>query len=204
MKKLFITLMKWCYLIFGKLLHKAGVKLSVLSSIWKSFSLKSVGKKCMLNRYVEISGGKNISMGDFVSIGKYSCISAWDYHRGISYKPEINIGSHVSIGAFAHISAANRIDIGNNVLMGKHVTIVDNAHGKSVRGQLSVPPKRRPLFCKGPVVIEDNVWIGDKATILSNVTIGTGAIVAANSVVVNNVPAGTVVGGVPAKVLKLM
>lgn len=58
------------------------------------------------------------------------------------------------------------------------------------------------MVSKGPVIIEDNVWIGDKATILANVTIGKGAVVAANSVVTKDVPAYSVVAGIPAKVIK--
>lgn len=57
---------------------------------------------------------------------------------------------------------------------------------------------------KGPVKIGDNVWIGDRATILSGVTIGEGAIIAANAVLTHDVPAYTVVGGVPAKVIKFL
>ena len=55
---------------------------------------------------------------------------------------------------------------------------------------------------KGPVIIEDNVWIGDKATILSGVKIGKGAIVAANAVVTKDVPAYSVVAGNPAKIIR--
>lgn len=65
-------------------------------------------------------------------------------------------------------------------------------------------PILRPLGVKGPVKIGDNVWIGDRATILSGVTIGEGAIIAANAVLTHDVPAYTVVGGVPAKVIKFL
>ena len=59
-----------------------------------------------------------------------------------------------------------------------------------------------PLYRKGPVVIEDNVWIGEKASIMPGVHIGKGAIIAANSVVTHDVPAYAVVAGVPAKIVK--
>nr|WP_275298384.1 hypothetical protein [Clostridium sp. YIM B02555] len=55
---------------------------------------------------------------------------------------------------------------------------------------------------KGPLIIDDEVWIGDKALILSGVHIGKGAIVAAGSVVVHDVPPYAIVGGNPAKVIK--
>ncbi|MST85779.1 hypothetical protein FYJ73_14080 [Prevotellaceae bacterium LKV-178-WT-2A] len=63
-------------------------------------------------------------------------------------------------------------------------------------------PSKRDLYIKGPVVIEDNVWIGDKASIHSGVTIGKGTIVACNAVVTKDVPPYSVVAGVPAKVIK--
>ena len=58
------------------------------------------------------------------------------------------------------------------------------------------------MYSKGPVIIEENVWIGDKVTILPGVTVGQGAVIAANSVVSKDVPAFSVVGGIPAKVIK--
>lgn len=58
------------------------------------------------------------------------------------------------------------------------------------------------LFSKGDVTIGDNVWIGDKATVLPGVTIGDGAVIAANTVVTHDVPAYSVVGGNPARIIK--
>ena len=63
-------------------------------------------------------------------------------------------------------------------------------------------PLEREVYSKGPVIIEKNVWIGDKVTILPGVTVGQGAVIAANSVVSKDVPAFSVVGGIPAKLLK--
>ena len=89
--------------------------------------------------------------------------------------------------------------------MGRRVTITDNSHGKNtsyVEFQLS--PCKRNIYSKGPVIIEDNVWIGDKATILAGVKIGFGSIVGANSVVTKDVPPYSIVGGVPAKILSTL
>ena len=67
---------------------------------------------------------------------------------------------------------------------------------------LDNPLLKRELDIKGPVIIGDNVWIGDKVSILSNVTIGKGSVIACNAVVTKDVPPYSVVGGVPAKVIK--
>ena len=65
-------------------------------------------------------------------------------------------------------------------------------------------PNQRRLTSKGPVVIEDNVWIGEKASILSGVHIGKGAIIGAGAVVTKDVPAGHMALGVPARILSMV
>ena len=71
-------------------------------------------------------------------------------------------------------------------------------------GSASSQPQSRPPCCRlrPRCLMEKNVWIGSHATILSGVTIGENAIVAAGAVVTKDVPAGTVVGGLPAKVIR--
>ena len=104
--------------------------------------------------------------------------------------------------AYNHITCANKIIIGDSLLTGKWVTITDNSHGETDKVTLGMRPQKRPISSKGPVEIGNNVWIGDKATILPSVTIGDGAVIAANSVVIKDVLAYGVVGGNPAKVIK--
>lgn len=82
------------------------------------------------------------------------------------------------------------------------MTITDNSHGETDYDSLCMPPSKRLITSKGPVIIGNNVWIGDKATILPGVTIGDGVVVAANAVVTKDVPAYSVVGGNPVKILK--
>lgn len=113
----------------------------------------------------------------------------------------MKIGSHCSFGAYNHITCANRVIIGDNCLTGKWVTITDNSHGETDSDSLHLSPTKRPITSKGPVVIGNNVWIGDKATILPGVTIGDGAVIAANAVVTKDVPKYSVVGGNPARIL---
>ena len=100
------------------------------------------------------------------------------------------------------MTAINRIVIGNGVLTGKKVLITDNSHGEITREMMDVDPLKRQVVSKGEVIIGDNVWIGEKATIVANVKIGNGAIVAANSVVTKDVPPYCVVAGCPAKIVK--
>ncbi len=148
-------------------------------------------------------GERYVSLGKDVTIGKHVQLTAWDRFREQRFTPGIVIGDGCSIGDGAHITAINRIELGKNVLTGKYVLITDNSHGEADASQLDTAPNRRPLVSKGPVVIGDNVWIGEKASILPGVRIGRGAIVGAGAVVTKDVPAGHLAVGVPARIVKL-
>ena len=151
-----------------------------------------------------------ISIGENCRFGDWIFLTAWDtYHCIIDgqdkiqkLNPVLSIGELCNLGAFNHITCTNKVTIGDGVLTGKWVTITDNSHGDTNFETLKIRPEKRRIVSKGPVVIGDYVWIGDKATILPNVTIGKGAVVAANAVVTKDVPAYSVVAGNPAKIIK--
>lgn len=148
-------------------------------------------------------GEKYVSLGKDVTVGKHVQLTAWDRFLDQRFIPSIVIGDGCSIGDGAHITAVNRIELGKNVLTGKYVLITDNSHGGADQSMLSVAPNRRPVVSKGPVIIGDNVWIGEKASILPGVRIGDGAIIGAGAVVTKDVPAGHMAVGVPARVISL-
>lgn len=87
-------------------------------------------------------------------------------------------------------------------ILGRFCYISDNNHGTSNIEALHIHPSECDLYIKGPVHIGNNVWIGDRVCILSGVIVGDGAVIAAYAVVTKNVPPYTVVGSVPAKVIK--
>lgn len=173
-----------------------------LYTAWLSREFKKITKSSIISYPIDLIGGKYISIGDQCFIGKRTFLTAWDKHGNDRFLPKIIIGNFVSIGEDAHITAINSIEIGNNVLIGKKITITDNAHGKSNFESIMIPPTKRPMYTDGPVIIEDGVWIGDKVTILPNVRIGKNTIVGANAVVTKDMPAYSIVGGIPAKVIK--
>ena len=171
-----------------------------IRSFWLHPIFASCHNSVHFGKIGRIHGGECISIGKKTLFGDFIYLTAWSEY--VKVKPSLYIGNHCSFGAFNHITCANNIVIGNNLLTGKWVTISDNNHGDTLESSLQTPPAKRPIVSRGPIIIEDDVWVGDKATILAGVHIGKGAVIAANAVVTKNVPAYSVAAGNPARIIK--
>lgn len=110
------------------------------------------------------------------------------------YGLNITLGRRVFINSGCCFQDQGGIEIGDDVLIGHQTVIATLNHDLD-------PAKRANMF-PAPVKIGNKVWIGAHATILPGVTVGDGAVIAAGAVVTKNVPAGAVVAGVPAKIIK--
>ncbi|MEQ2455448.1 sugar O-acetyltransferase [Flavonifractor hominis] len=106
----------------------------------------------------------------------------------------IHIGKHVFINMGCKFQDQGGIFIEDGVLIGHNVVLATLNHAMS--------PKDRGSMIPSPIHIGKNVWIGSNSTILPGITIGDGAIVAAGAVVTKDVPENTVVGGVPASIIR--
>lgn len=108
----------------------------------------------------------------------------------------ISLGRGVAINSGAVIDGRGGITIGNETMIGPHACLYSSSHRFA---------KSKTIFSQGhelkPLVIGNDVWIGANTTILPGLTIGDGAIIGANAVVTKNVPAETIVGGVPASII---
>jgi len=127
--------------------------------------------------------------------------------------PRVIIGAHtygIRKSKFPILTAGTRIEIGKYCSVAQHVLFVVGRH--SVERVSTFPFKA--IFIKGgraddedliveSIVVGNDVWIGTRAMVMANVTIGHGAVVAAGSIVVNDVPPYAIVAGVPAKVIKM-
>lgn len=95
------------------------------------------------------------------------------------------------------------LNIGKKVIFGPNPTIITGDHRIDVIGKYIMDSHEKLPENDAPVVIEDDVWCGANVTILKGVTIGRGSVVAAGAVVTKSCPPYSIIGGVPAKVLKM-
>lgn len=114
----------------------------------------------------------------------------------------VDYGRHIEIGNnfYANMDCifldVNKIIIGDNVMVGPRVSFFTAGHPTDAEVRI------QDLEFGYPIVIEDNVWIGGNSTILPGVTIGQNSIIAAGAVVTKSVPANTIVGGNPARMIR--
>ena len=152
--------------------------------------LGKLGKSSFIRTRVRILGNpKRLKIGDKFKICE-NCIIAIG-------KAEIEIGNNGFIGVGTYINASyGNVKIGNGVAIAPFCKLFTFSHhyslGKSVKES----------FYYKDVVIGNDVLIGSNSVILPGVTIGDGAIIAAGSVVIRDVESNSIVGGIPAKIIK--
>ena len=157
---------------------------------------------CRLIRYpICIRGKRYIDFGKKLTTGRYCQLEV----NGCFKDKRLIFGNNVNIGNNVRISCLDGIYIGNNVLIGSNVLVIDNSHGMYSGKEQSSPneePNKREMYAE-KIHIDDNVWIGDGVVVQKGCNIGKGSIIAANSVVTKDVPQMTIVGGQPAKIIKM-
>lgn len=160
------------------------------------------GKSLNVEEPFYIQGEKFISIGDCFLAKPGLRIDCFQAFNDQQFSPRLSIGNNVLMNYSCHIGVINEVTIGNDVLFGSRVLVTDHAHGTFSERFANIPYIKRELVSKGPVHIEDNVWIGENVCILPGVTIGKGSIIGSNAVVTKDIPAYSVAVGIPAKVIK--
>jgi acetyltransferase-like isoleucine patch superfamily enzyme len=140
---------------------------------------------------------QGIKLGNRVTIGKYAIIRPSNIYGG-PIGEGLTMGDNSNIGPYNYIGCSGKITIGNNVMLAPRVSIYAENHVFD-HPELLI---RDQGVEKKEVIIEDDCWLAANSIILAGVTIGQGSIVAAGSVVTENVPAYSLVAGVPAKFIK--
>lgn len=184
--KLFFFFKKPERILLGK-----GVKFFNTSNI-------SFGKWVKLDDYVYLSalGTGKLTIGNNVGIGAFSRLIISTSFDNVG--SHITIGNNVGLGEFAYLGGAGGLEIGDNCIIGQYLSCHPENHTyddpiKEIRFQ--------GVTRKG-IKIGKNCWIGAKVTVLDGVTIGNNCVIAAGAVVTKSMPANSVIGGVPAKVIK--
>ena len=178
--------------------------LTIVQTIFFVIRTRLFYRNASLIRFpIDMRGRKHISLGRGLTTGRYCRIEA--YPADDSPDARVIIGAGVQINDFVHITGVSRVSIGNGVLIASRVFISDSDHGvyggNGAHSSPDIPPALRPLTAK-PVVIEDNVWLGENVSVLSGVTIGKGSVIGTGSVVTKDIPAYSIAVGIPARVIK--
>jgi acetyltransferase-like isoleucine patch superfamily enzyme len=158
-----------------------------------------VGRDTIIEDGAEINclSEAGIRLGDRVSIGKYAIIRPSNIYGG-PIGAGLVMGNHSNIGPYNYIGCSGKITIGNNVMLGPRVSIYAENH---VFDNPNITIKEQGVQ-KMDVIIEDDCWVASNAVITAGVTIGKGSVVAAGAVVTESVAPFSVVGGIPAKLIK--
>ncbi|HEX8631322.1 MAG TPA: acyltransferase [Catenuloplanes sp.] len=143
----------------------------------------SIGRQCFVSEEAAVQA-------DLLRLGDRSYLAAYTYVTG-----EVSFGRDCSVNAFTAVRG--RVEAGDGVRIGAHTSILGFNHGIDP----DVPVFRQPLTSKG-VTIGDDVWVGAHVVVLDGVRVGDHAVLAAGAVVTRDVPAGAVVGGNPARVIR--
>jgi acetyltransferase-like isoleucine patch superfamily enzyme len=186
------------------LTQKIRLARDIFYTYWIASSFSKHGILKRIEYPLFLFGGRNISIGDNIILGARLRLEAYEKYIQDRFSPAISIGNNVIINYDCHIACINKVSIGDNVLIASKVFITDHNHGAVVPKDLEKPPTKRSLSSKGPVIIDENVWIGENVVILPNVHIGANAIIGANSVVSKNVPANAIAAGSPARIIKTL
>jgi len=179
---------------------------------FKKTGLLFIGKSVKMEGISNITWGKWVQIGDGTTLSSYgdsilkigkgvslgSCSKYIVSSSFIEPGKHIIIGNNVGIGDFAHIGGGGGVEIGDNTIVGAYLSCHPSNHNFEQLDKLI----RLQGVNRIGIKIGENCWIGAKVTILDGVEIGDGCIIAAGAVVNKSFPANSIIGGVPAKLLK--
>lgn len=157
------------------------------------------GRMLNLDEGCEIVGlsKRGITFGNRCTVGRMACIRPTNVLLNEAGEG-LKMGDHSNIGVFSYVGCSGYIEIGNNVMMGARVNLLAENHNFAA---MDIPMKEQGVT-RSSIVIEDDCWLGANSSILAGVRIGHGSIVATGAVVTKDVPPYSIVGGMPARIIR--
>jgi acetyltransferase-like isoleucine patch superfamily enzyme len=152
----------------------------------------TIGSHCQIDGYAS----EKIHLGDCVKIGCFSKLLSTSHFS--KFGKGLKMGNNSAIGDFTHFGAPGGIEIGNDVIMGSYISFHSENHNFLDTTQLI---REQGVTSKG-IVLGNNIWVGAKVTFLDGCQVGDNSVVAAGAVVNGVYPPNSIIGGVPAKVIK--
>lgn len=166
----------------------------------KIYNTKNIvfGQSVTIDKHCTIDGfsSEKIVFGDNAKIGSFSSLSSTSHFS--KYGKGLKMGNNCAIGQFTEFGAAGGIEIGNDVIMGSYISFHSENHNFSDSTKLI---REQGVTSKG-IKIGSNVWVGAKVTFLDGCEVGDNSVVAAGAVVNGTYPANSIIGGIPAKIIK--
>lgn len=169
-----------------------------LRGIFMKHQFRSCGKNLHIGKDVKFGNRGRISFGNNCNIADHVVFAPLISNNGKEYASEISIGNNVHFGTQDRIACKDSVVIEDNVLFAAFVHVTDHSHEYH---DITRPVALQGVMGKGRVVIKEGAWLAFGCHILSGVTVGEHAVVAANSVVTKDVPAYSVVAGNPAQII---
>lgn len=181
------------------LAHLQTVAARLKMALWYSRFLGSAGQGSWMKRPSQLYGLRNIHLGAAVRIESGAVLYSVRRFGATRYDGKIHVGDGTFLNERCNLTAAFSIRIGRDVAFGPNVFVSDFNHEYETPG---VGRMATPLVSKGGIAIGDRCWLGANVCIGSGVELGDDCVVGANSVVTRSFPAGTVLAGAPAVVVR--
>lgn len=178
-------------------MHRFGGRVRAKSfSVFAGGAFAAFGKRSVMQPPVRLSGERRIQIGNDVFLGAGGWLQTLD---GTGTGVALRIGDGTRAAGGCVISAAESVTIGRKVLMARNCHVSDHMHAYD---DPDVAILDQGITRVAPVVIGDGAWLGENVVIYPGVNVGAGAVIAANSVVLDDVPARAVAHGAPARVVR--
>ncbi len=187
----------WVFLALRTLWYQV-YRILVCEPLFRAYCYR-VGRGLRTGVFIHwVQGAGRIILGDDVTVDGRCTFT---FGASFSERPTLEIGDRTTIGHGCSFAVGKSIRIGEDCLIAQGVAMLDSSGHplNPEQRRAHLPPAAEEVK---PIVIGNNVWIGDNAKIMPGVTIGDGSVVAAGSVVGGSIPPNTLVAGYPARKLR--